>query len=239
MKKIVLILITLILAAGMVFAAEPATSTTSTVKITGIIAPTVPSIDGNPEIGGDSSGLWIHGYIVKNPDQNKPSVYSIDNNTALGATNANIPVDIDHKDETEGNVDSLRLVFGATSNVSPTTENNAAVDIKVTNSGWTLKGATKKDPVNTLTLKTVTDTTEKKEATFAETSTVSDAKMTWKVLTEGNENIGLSVDASAGTRNTTPQLIGWTDITWGVAEGKTPTAGDYEAIITITISAGQ
>ena len=237
MKKIVLILITLILATGMVFAAEPETST---VKITGTIAPTVPSIDGNPEIGGDPSGLWIHGYIVKNPDQNKPSVYSIDNNnTALGATNAEIPVDIDHKNETEGNVDSLRLVFGATSNVSPTTENNAAVDIKVTNSGWTLKGATKTDPVNTLTLKTVTDTTETKEATFAETSTVSDAKMTWKVLTEGNENIGLSVDASAGTRNTTPQLIGWTDITWGVAEGKTPTAGDYEAIITITVSAGQ
>lgn len=236
MKKIVLILITLILAAGMVFAAD-----TSTVKITGTITPTVPSVEGNPEIGGDPSGLWIHGYIVKNPGQENPSDYNLGSNTALGATDVDIPVDINHKDETEteGNVDSLRLVFGATSNVSPTTENNAAVDIKVTNSGWTLKGATKKDPVNTLTLKTVTDTTETKEATFAETSTVSDAKMTWKVLTEGNENIGLSVDASAGTRNTTPQLIGWADITWGVAEGKTPTAGDYEAIITITISAGQ
>ena len=234
MKKIVLILITLILVAGMVFATD-----TSTVKITGTIAPTVPSIEGNPEIGGDSSnGLWIHGYIVKNPDQNKPATYSKGDNTALGTTNTAIPVNIDPKDETEGNVDSLRLVFGATSDVSASEESPAAVSITVTNGGWSLKTSEDNKPVDTLTLKTVTDTTETKEATFT-SSTVADAKMSWQLTGAGEEKSGVSVSATAGTNNNTPQLIGWTDVTWSVADNKTPTAGNYEATITINISSGQ
>lgn len=232
MKKLGLILITLILATGMVFAADPSTST---VKITGTVAPTAPVIDDNPNIGGDDNGLWIHGYIVKNPKPGKLTVYSKGDNTKLDATNAAIPVDLMHDDETVGNVDSLQLVFGATSDVSPTAKNKAAVDIEVTNSGWTLKGATETNPVTTLTLKTVTDTTETKEATF-ESSTVTDAKMRWELTGEGTEKSGVHVEASAGTRNTTPHLIGWTNITWGVAENQTPTAGDYEATITIKIS---
>lgn len=237
MKKIVLILITLILAAGMVFAAD-----TATVKITGTIAPTVPSIEGNPEIGGDySNGLWIHGYIVKNPGQDDPGDYNLNlgSNTALGATNNGIPVDIDHKDENEGNVDSLRLVFGATSDVSATVGSSASVSITVKNKGWYLKNSKDSDDaVDTLTLKTVTYTTKEKEATFA-TSTTADAKMSWQLTGDGEEKSGVSVSANAGTRNITPKLIGWTNVTWGVAEGKTPTAGDYEATITIEISSGQ
>ena len=235
MKKIVLILITLILAAGLVFAAE---TKTSTVKITGTIAPTVPSIEGNPEIGGDSSGLWIHGYIVKNPEQDKLSIYDLGSNTTLRAINTDIPVDIEHKDETEGNVDSLRLVFGATSDVSATKGSSAGVSITVTNGGWYLKNSKENKAVDTLTLKTVTYTTEEKEATFT-TSTTDDAIMSWQLTGEGEEKNGVSVSANAGTRNITPQLIGWTNVTWGVAKDKTPTAGDYEATIKIEISSGQ
>lgn len=236
MKKIVLILITLILAAGMVFATAPS----STVKITGIVAPTAPVIDDNPNIGGDDNGLWIHGYIVKNPGAD-PTGYDLDSNTsniALNPTNADIAVDLMHNDETSGNVDSLQLVFGATSDVSATEGSTASVSVTVTNGGWILKNSKDSTAVDTLTLSTITDTTATKEATF-ETSTVEGAKMDWQLTGEGEEKSGVSVSANAGTRNITPKLIGWTNVTWGVAENMTPTAGDYEATITIEISSGQ
>lgn len=232
MKKIVLILITLILAAGMVFAAE---SKTSTVKVTGTIDPHIP--DG----GFGDGGLSIVGYVVKNNTEAPGEVveYVKGDNAALvedtsDKEKTSISVDILHDDDTN-NIESLTLVFGAVCDMPPTATGNENITVSVTAGKWKLKkDATEVVDVDSLYLKADTKT-EKKSIEYNDIK--EEATLSW----EAGPNGGISVTATPGANsNQDVVFIGYTNITWGesqVDNAPAVTAGDYEADITISFAA--
>lgn len=234
MKKIVLILITLILAAGMVFAAEPGSTQ---VKISGNVTPYTPPADGEGVVS--YNGLSIVWYVVENKDSATPTKPVLfDTSGKISGTDKAIPVDVLQKTTDKPLTKSLSLVFGAVCDVPPTV-NSQSFSISVTNKGWKLKGSD--NTIETLYLNTVTKSLLDDEGkTYSESSTGSDSKLTCVNKADTDTNTEIIVKATAGTNNDKKtELIGWTSVTWGVAEGKTPTAGDYEATITIEISSGQ
>ena len=229
MKKLGLILITLILAAGMVFAATELSS--SDVKITGTITPYKP--DG----GITTDGLSIVWYVVEdktNSSQTAPSSYA--GGTITGTKEA-ISVDV-RQETTDKLTKSLSLVFGAVCDVPLTTTNGSSITITVTDSDWTLAG--KEGSVTTLRLDTVTNSLGTGSTTYPLTSTSSDSKLTWSnVSDDAMSNTGITVSATAGTNNgRTPELVGWTSVTWGpTGNANAVTAGNYNATITVAFTA--
>ena len=235
MKKIVLILITLILATGMVFAAD---SSTSTVKITGTVTPHKP--DG----GFGDGGLSIVGYVVENnnPTPGEVAAYNKgDDNTALvedttEGQKTSISVDILHEDNTN-TTESLTLVFGAVCDMSPTADKTASVNVSVTAGEWKLKkDDTTFEPVKSLFLNADTKPNTK-ETSKTYDDIVKDATLSWGAGQDGR----ISVTATPGANsNQEVVFIGYTNITWGrsqVEGAPAVTAGDYEADITITFDA--
>lgn len=233
MKKIVLILITLILAAGMVFAAEPYSTL---VKISGNVTPYTPPADGEGVVS--YNGLSIVWYVVENKDNDTPSQPKLfDTSGKISGTDNAIPVDVLQKTTDKPLTKSLSLVFGAVCDVPPTI-NSQSFSISVKNSGWKLVGSD--NTIDTLYLNTVTKSLLSDEGKTYTESTGSDSKLTCVNAADTDTNTEITVTATAGTNNNrNTELIGWTSVKWGVAEGKTPTAGDYEATIKIEISSGQ
>lgn len=231
MKKIVLILITLILVAGMVFA------TTSTVKVTGTVTP------HKPDHGFGDGGLSIVGYVVKNNTATPGAVtaytYNNEVNVALvedttEGQKTSIAVDILHEDNTN-DVESLTLVFGAVCDMSPTAGKNENISVSVSASKWKLKkDNTRFEEVDSLSLDVATNA-EKKSITY---NTIKEgATLSW----EAGQNESISVTATPGANsNRDVVFIGYTNITWGKSQvegAPAVTAGDYEADITITFDA--
>ena len=231
MKKLGLILITLILVAGMVFAAE---SKTSTVKVTGTIDPHIP--DG----GFGDGGLSIVGYVVKNNTKTPGEVVAYvkgDNDALVEDTSdgekTSISVDILHNDAND--IESLTLVFGAVCDMSPTATGYENITVSVTAGKWKLKkDATEVVAVDSLYLKADTKT-EKKSIEYNDIK--EEATLSW----EAGPNGGISVTATPGANsNQDVVFIGYTNITWGESQEENApavTAGDYEADITISFDA--
>lgn len=231
MKKLGLILITLILAAGMVFAA------TSTVKVTGTVTPHKP--DG----GFGDGGLSIVGYVVENKTETPGAVTAYNkgnNDTALvedttEGQKTSIAVDILHDDI--NTTKSLTLVFGAVCDMSPTADKNASVVVSVTAGEWKLKiDDTTFEPVKSLFLNADTKPNTK------ETSKTYDDIVKGATLSWGDgQNGGILVTAKPGANSKQEVVfIGYTNITWGrsqVEGAPAVTAGDYEADITISFDA--
>ena len=234
MKKIVLILITLILVAGMVFAAE---SKTSTVKVTGTIDPYIP--DG----GFGDGGLSIVGYVVKNNTEAPGEVveYVKGDNAALvedtsDGEKTSISVDILHNDDTN-DIESLTLVFGAVCDMPPTATENEKITVSVTAGKWKLKKNNNTFPeVESLYLSADTHPNKSKTSETYD-DILKDATLSWADGQDG----GISVTATPGANsNQDVVFIGYTNITWGksqVDNAPAVTAGDYEADITISFAA--
>ena len=72
-------------------------------------------------------------------------------------------------------------------------------------------------------------------ATPVKVDSAADGKITAQVLSNT-----LSVTASPGAfiAQDSPVLVGYSTVTWGPKENKTPLAGDYQATITIDITTG-
>lgn len=232
MKKLGLILITLILAAGMVFA------DTSTVKVTGTVTPHKP--DG----GFGDGGLSIVGYVVENKTETPGAVTAYNkgnNDTALvkdttEGQKTSISVDILHEDNTN-TTESLTLVFGAVCDMPPTATENEKITVSVTAGEWKLKkNDTTFKPVKSLFLNADTKpNTEETSKTYDDI--VEGATLSWGAGQKG----GISVTAKPGANsNQEVVFIGYTNITWGrsqVEGAPAVTAGEYEADITITFDA--
>ena len=233
MKKLGLILITLILAAGMVFATDssvPPSTLTSTVKITGTIAPT-PSdnVDDNPVVG-DPDGLWIYSYIetfnaktITEPEKYEATDDLLDSETYT--------VDVLHETDGEDSIDSLAIVYGVLCDVAANSTNPPLYSISVSApENWSLVGST--STVDTLTLKVETSLPKETSIKLANSSDPN------AVLKLDNETSDIKITTAKGLSNkaaTEPQLVGWTAVTWDTVTGKTPVAGTYTADITITI----
>lgn len=237
MKKIVLILITLILAAGMVFAAEP-----STVTITGTIAPDNPGItDDNPVIGDQEGGLWIYSYIQELDSEdsvdNGPGSYNSTNNSELESKT--ISVNVLHDTKATG-AEALFIVYGVACDVPANYAKPPAYTIKIEApeyfdlvTGTSGDVATTKD--DTFALTVVTSLPDETEIDFADSSSDT-AKLS---LTKTEAGDGIEITTAAGLSNrsaTTPELVGWTAVTWNTAAEKIPVAGTYTADIKITIA---
>lgn len=233
MKKIVLILITLILAAGMVFAAE---SGSTQVKISGNVTPYTPPADEEGVVS--YNGLSIVWYVVENKDNATPSQpASFDASGKISGTDKAIPVDVLQATSGGSLTKSLSLVFGAVCDVPPTI-NSQSFSISVTNAGWKLTGSD--DTVNTLELNTVTKSLLSADGkTYPDFSTGSDSKLTCVDIDNSDTNTEITVTATAGTNNNREtELIGWTSVTWGPSKDVTAvTAGEYNATITVAITA--
>ena len=230
MKKLGLILITLILATGMVFAAIELSS--SDVKITGTITPYKPG-------GGIiTDGLSIVWYVVEDKTNSSPTAPSSYAGGTITGTKEAISVDVRQETTNKSLTKSLSLVFGAVCDVSPTVENTPSITITVTDSDWELDGKT--DSVTTLKLDTITKSLGEGEKTYTTTSTGSSSKLTWSNVTaDADTNTGIKVSATAGTNNDrTPELVGWTSVTWGpTGNANAVTAGNYNATITVAFTA--
>ena len=238
MKKIVLILITLILVAGMVFATEPATST---VKITGTIAPT-PSgnVDEDPVVG-DENGLWIYSYVqtFNSNDITAPKKYNATNDL-LELNPEYDDIDVLHDKDGEDSIDSLAIVYGVLCDVAAVSSNPPAciITIEAPEYFYLVTGtsgdvATTKD--DTFALTVVTSLPDETEIDFADSSSDT-AKLS---LTKTEAGDGIEITTAAGLSNrsaTTPELVGWTAVTWNTAAEKIPVAGTYTADIKIKIA---
>lgn len=233
MKKIVLILITLILAAGMVFAAGPVSTQ---VKISGNVTPYTPPADGEGVVS--YNGLSIVWYVVENKDSDTPSQPVLfDTSGKISGTKDAISVDVLQATSDGTQTKSLSLVFGAVCDVPPTI-NSQSISISVTNGGWKLDESD--DTVNTLELNTVTKSLLSDEGkTYPESSTGSDSKLTCVDTDNSDTNTKITVTATAGTNNNREtELIGWTSVTWGPSDDASAvTAGNYNATITVAITA--
>ena len=240
MKKIVLILITLILAAGMVFAND---SQTSIVKITGTVIPDNPGItDDNPVIGDQDGGLWIYSYIQELDSEdsvdNGPGSYNSANNSEL--ENKTISVNVLHDTKATG-AEALFIVYGVACDVPATYATPPAYTIKIEApdyfdlvTGTSGDVATTKND-NTFELTVATSLPKETEITFEDSSSAS-AKLSLSKTEAGD---GIEITTAAGLSNrsaTTPELVGWTAVTWTTATGKIPVAGTYTADIKITIA---
>lgn len=240
MKKIVLILITFILAAGMVFAND---SQTSIVKITGTVIPDNPGItDDNPVIGDQDGGLWIYSYIQELDSEdsvdNGPGSYNSANNSEL--ENKTISVNVLHDTKATG-AEALFIVYGVACDVPATYATPPAYTIKIEApdyfylvTGTSGDVATTKDDY-TFELTVATSLPKKTEITFEDSSSDS-AKLSLSKTEDGD---GIEITTAAGLSNrsaTTPELVGWTAVTWTTAAGKIPVAGTYTADIKITIA---
>ena len=239
MKKIVLILITLILVAGMVFATEPVTST---VKITGTIAPT-PSgnVDEDPVVG-DENGLWIYSYVqtFNSNDITAPKKYNATNDL-LELNSEYDNIDVLHDKDGEDSIDSLAIVYGVLCDVAAVSSNPPAYIITIEApeyfnlvTGTSGDVATTEDD-DTFALTVVTSLPDKKEIDFADSSSDT-AKLS---LSETKAGDGIEITTAAGLSNrsaTTPELVGWTAVTWDTAAEKIPVAGTYTADIKIKIA---
>ena len=240
MKNIVLILITLILATGMVFAAEPATSTTSIVKITGTITPDNPGItDDNPFIGDTYGGLWIYSYIQELDSEDSvekgPGTYSSADNSELESKE--IPVNVLHDKKASG-AEALFIVYGVACDVPATYEKPPVYTIAIDAPDYfdlvtgTSEGVSTTKDDDTFALTVATSLPTKTEITFDDSSSGT-AKLSLSSIKNG-----IKIETAAGLSNrsaTTPELVGWTAVTW-TANGKTPVAGTYTADIKITIA---
>ena len=233
MKKIVLILITLILAAGMVFAAD---SGSTQVKISGKVTPYTPPADEDGVVS--NNGLSIVWYVVEDKSKDTPSQpTTFDTSGKISGTKDAIPVDVLQATSDGTQTKSLSLVFGAVCDVPPSI-NSQSFSISVTNSGWKLVGSD--NTINTLYLNTVTKSLLSDEGkTYPESSTGSDSKLTCVNAADTDTNTEIKVTATAGTNNNREtELIGWTSVTWGpTGDDSVVTAGEYNATITVTITA--
>lgn len=240
MKKLGLILITLILAAGMVFAAD---TSKSTVKITGTITPETPEIkDDKPVAGDDKGGLWIYSYVqALDSDQNignGPDAYNSADNKKLEA-NPEISVNVMHDEKASG-AEALYIVYGVSCDVPADYAKPPVYTIKIEApeyfhlvTGTSGDVATTKDD-DTFALTVATSLPKETEITFEDSS--SDSA---KLSLSKTEDDGIKITTVAGLSNrsaTTPELVGWTAVTWNTAAGKIPVAGTYTADIKITIA---
>ena len=139
-----------------------------------------------------------------------------------------IQVDVDHS-ESE-NIDSFTIVYGAHCNIAAGEEGTTGPSLSITASsgGWEIKGA-KGSYVS------ATDTMSLEIATPVKVDSAADGKITAQVSSNT-----LSVTASPGAfiAQDSPVLVGYSTVTWGPKENKTPLAGDYQATITIDITTG-
>ena len=264
LKKLGLILITLILAAGMVFAVE------STVNVTGTIVPGTPEIeDDDPVAGDDKGGLWIYSYVqALDSDQNignGPGAYNSADNKKL-EENPEIPVNVMHDEKASG-AEALYIVYGVSCDVPADYAKPPVYTIAIDAPTYfdlvtgTAGGVatTKDDDTFSLTTSTSLSATE----IALDDSSDNDAKLSLdtfslttstslsateialddssdndaKLSLEKTDNV-IKITTAAGLSNRsakTPQLVGWTAVTWAVTD-KTPVAGTYTADITITIA---
>lgn len=234
MKKLGLILITLILAAGMVFAVE------STVKVTGTIVPGTPEIEDDDHVAGDDKGgLWIYSYVqALDSDQNignGPGAYNSADNIKL-EENLEIPVNVMHDEKASG-AEALYIVYGVSCDVPADYAKPPVYTIAIDAPKYfglvtgTAGGVatTKDDDTFSLTTSTFLFATE----IALDDSSDNDAKLS---LEKTDNSIKITTAAGLSNRSAkTPQLVGWTAVTWAVTD-KTPVAGTYTADITITIA---
>lgn len=233
MKKLGLILITLILAAGMVFAVE------STVKVTGTIVPGTPGIeDDDPVAGDDKGGLWIYSYVQELDSEDNindgPGAYSSADNKKL-EENPEIPVNVMHDEKASG-AEALYIVYGVSCDVPADYANPPVYTIAIEAPQYfdlvtgTTGNVTPKDD-DTFSLTTSTSLSAKE--IVLDDSSDKNAKLSLE-----KTDSGIKITTVAGLSNrsaTTPELVGWTAVTWAVTD-KTPVAGTYTADITITIA---
>lgn len=139
-----------------------------------------------------------------------------------------IQVDVDHS-ESE-NIDSFTIVYGAHCNIAAGEKGTAGPSLSITASsgGWEIKGAEG-------AYVSATDTMRLEIAPPVKADSATDGKITAQVSSNA-----LSVTASPGAfiAQDSPVLVGYSTVTWGPKENKTPLAGDYQATITIDITTG-
>ena len=213
MKKIISIALVLLIAAGFCFAADPDAS----IYLKGTIGegylPTEPDTGGSDIF--EDGGMTVLITVVENAEDDSAANFGTGGGKQPSIYTSSVGAAKTVKfQESDTGLTSLVLAYGAYGNVS--SNNTPDISVTVASDGWKLNN--EGDPVSTLTL---TLNTEGRSQTV------------FKGVESPDNTIKISKNAGGATSDI--EKVGYTAITWGVASGQTPTAGDYIATITITV----
>lgn len=213
MKKIISIALVLLIAAGFCFAADPDAS----IYLKGTIGegylPTEPDTGGSDIF--EDGGMTVLITVVENAEDDSAANFGTGggNKPSIYTSSVDAAETVKFQESDTG-LTSLVLAYGAYGNVG--SNNTPDISVTVASDGWKLNN--EGDPVSTLTL---TLNTEGRSQTV------------FKGVESPDNTIKISKNAGGATSDI--EKVGYTAITWGVASGQTPTAGDYIATITITV----
>ncbi len=215
MKEVTSILLILLMACSFVFAAE------ATVKLNG----TVPEGYVGPEEEdpiAQNGGLKLIMKVVTSKSAESSDPTSYQDGTDAGTSIEN--VDIVHEGLADG-VNSLYIAFGAYGNVPK--DDTSSLDVTVTSEGWVDSDSVSMDRI--LKLEALTS-----EKTNDNNLFTGDA---------GTEGVSFSVNTSTSytgesriVEKNAAILVGFSQVTWGLAGNTIPPTGSYTGTIKITIT---
>lgn len=225
MKKVFILALVLFLAsASMIWADQTSTSV--------IVKGNVPEgyTGGNDKPVYDNEGMKLVVAVVTSDEMGitKPTAYpgnesSTSVDPASGATITG--VNIIHDADASG-PESMYIAFGAYGNVSE--NNNPTSKITVESKGWTKDGSTPSSVVTTLTLTASAEPHSESGALFTGSRTSGDSKSI--TVSTNSEATGDDRIVSVGEAI----LVGYSMVSWGVADNSIPATGNYTGTIQIT-----
>ena len=214
MKKIISIALVLLIAAGFCFAADSNASIYLKGTIEKGYLPEKPDNGGSDVFEDEDNGMTVLITVVENAADDSTANFGAGGYKPSSYASSVEAAKTVKFQESDTGLTSLVLAYGAYGNVG--SNNTPSISVTVASDGWKLNN--EGEPVSTLSLKLNTE--PKTQSVF--------------MGAESPDNtITISKNADGATSGI--EKVGYTAITWGVASGQTPTAGDYTATITITV----
>lgn len=225
MKKVFILALVLFLAsASMIWADQTSTS----VIVKGNVPEGYTGGDDKPVYDNEGMKLVVAVVTSDSTGISAPTTYpgndtatSVDPTSGATITGVNII-----HDAGSTGPESMYIAFGAYGNVSE--GNNPTSKITVESKGWTKDGGVSESVVNTLTLTASAEPYSASEALFTGSTTSGDSKSI--TVSTNSEATGDDRIVSANKAI----LVGYSMVSWGVADNSIPATGNYTGTIQIT-----
>lgn len=225
MKKVFILALVLFLASASMIWAE---TTTTSVVVKGKVPEGYTGGDDKPVYSNKGMKLVVAVVTSDDPGITAPDEYpgndtatSVDPTSGAKIENVNIV-----HDAGSTGPESMYIAFGAYGNVSE--GNNPTSKITVESKGWTKDGSTPESVVSTLTLTAPVTPNSANGVLFTGTTTSGDSKSI--TVSTNSDLTGDDRIVSVGNAI----LVGYSMVSWEVADNSIPATGNYTGTIQIT-----